>query len=210
MDVPQGLSRRASTFLRMHGLRGEVPGGELSRDRWLEEGIPAEQIDRVSAYHQRWGGLILPPSPRYDGGPRIFVADTPERAPGGGWWFEAGVQRAALPYAFMIGPRDEFGIHGDRWVPLHESMDGWVESLALAHHVAHRAQKITRVTGSAVDALQLEDYELVPEIAGLADTWWRGSDSLVSICTGTAECYAHARLRVGLIYSGLDDWGLHG
>ncbi|WP_194838723.1 hypothetical protein [Nocardia sp. XZ_19_369] len=35
----------------------------------------------------------------------------------------------------------------------------------------------------------MHDFEPVTEVRGLADTWWRGSDSLVAIYTGEAECF---------------------
>ncbi|GAA0369115.1 hypothetical protein GCM10010151_68810 [Actinoallomurus spadix] len=52
--------------------------------------------------------------------------------------------------------------------------------------------------------------DAVPEVAGSADTWWRGGDSLVALYTGEAEHFAVPRYRTALIYSGLDDWGLRG
>ncbi|UOZ03955.1 hypothetical protein [Amycolatopsis sp. WQ 127309] len=65
---------------------------------------------------------------------------------------------------------------GDRWAPLHETVEGRVESLALAHHAsvsAARITRITRLTGDALDDLDLTGCAPVPEVAGLADTWWR-------------------------------------
>ncbi|WP_395292872.1 hypothetical protein ACF9IK_04130 [Kitasatospora hibisci] len=162
------------------------------------------------AFDERWGGLVLPPAPMYDGGPRIFRPDTPEVAPTGGWWFEAGDQRTAVPFSFMIGPRGEFGIHAERWVALHASVEGWVESVALAHHAAMWAKRITKVAGADVDALQLGLYEPVSEVAALADGWWRGTDSLIAVYKGEAECFAKPAYRTAVIYSGLDEWGLHG
>ncbi|MGJ5748763.1 hypothetical protein FB563_6316 [Streptomyces puniciscabiei] len=185
-------------------------GVEQYRSRWLEHGIPAAEVDRVVAFEERWGGMVLPPAPMYDGGPRIFRPDTPERTPTDGWWFEAGDQRTAVPFSFMIGPRGEFGIHAERWVPLHASVEGWVESLALAHHAAMWAQQITKVTGEDIDALQLGLHEPVPEVEALADGWWRGTDSLIAVYTGEAECFAKPEYRTAVIYSGLDKWGLHG
>src|SRR5690348_3224833 len=71
--------------------------------------------------------------------PQILLRRHPDGSPAeaadgsvvSGWWFEAGLQRTAVPYSFMIGPAGEFGIHAQRWVPLHASIEGWVESLAL-------------------------------------------------------------------------------
>ncbi|GID33399.1 hypothetical protein Abr02nite_83820 [Paractinoplanes brasiliensis] len=136
-----------------------------------QSGIPAAEIDRTVAFQRRWGGLVLPPAPQYDGGPRYFQADTPDSSPTEaadgspvpGWWFEAGPQRTAVPYSFMIGPTDEFGIHdGRRWVPLHASIEGWIESLALAHHAANWAKQITKVTGHPHRACLLRAGQLGP------------------------------------------------
>ncbi|BCJ65676.1 hypothetical protein [Polymorphospora rubra] len=160
-SVPEGLTRRARLVVSAHGVRADVPDVEQYRPRWLELGVPASEISRTAAFQQRWGGLVLPPAPAYDGGPRYFDVDTPDGSPAPtldgsmmhGWWFEAGPQRTAVPYLFMIGPAGEFGIHAQRWVPLHATIEGWVESLALARHAAKWARQITMVTGDAVDSL---------------------------------------------------------
>ncbi|MFG1998844.1 hypothetical protein ACGFNU_06810 [Spirillospora sp. NPDC048911] len=209
-DIPDGLTRRARDFVRVHGVRVESLAVEQWRVRWLDLGIPAAEIDRAAVYSSRWGGLVLPPAPHYEGGPRILCPDTPEGSPAEGWWFDAGPQRCSVPYAFMIGPNGEFGIHSERWVPLHATVEGWVESVALAYHASLWAKEITRVAGDGVEALRLEGYEPVPEIAGLADTWWRGEDSLVAVYNGEAECLSAPDCRAMLIYSGLDTWGLNG
>jgi hypothetical protein len=216
--VPEGLTRRARSFVSAHGVQADVPDVEQYRSAWLESGIPATEIDRAVAFQRRWGGLVLPPAPEYGGGPRYFEADTPDGSPAeaadgsvvSGWWFEAGLQRTAVPYSFMIGPAGEFGIHAQRWVPLHASIEGWVESLALAHHAGNWAKQITKVTGEATDQLELHDFEPVAEVRGLADTWWRGSDSLIAIYSGEAVGFGAPVTRTALIYSGLDDWGLRG
>ncbi|MEY2229020.1 hypothetical protein [Streptomyces sp. BF23-19] len=208
--APEGLSRRAQYFVGVHGLRVEGLGAAQYRGHWLERGTPEAVLDRVEAFDEQWGGMVLPPAPTYNGGPKTFCPDTPEAAPSDGWWFRAGDQRAAVPYAFMIGPRGEFGLGTSRWVPLHASVDGWVESAALAHHAAMCAKQITKVTGDDVDALELGSYEPVAEVEGLADTWWRGTDSLIAVYTGQAEFFSRPDCRTAVIYSGLDNWGLHG
>lgn len=162
------------------------------------------------AFEARWGGLVLPPAPVYEGGPRVLGADTPEGSTEQGWWFEAGVQRASVPYEFMIGPNDEFGIRAGTWTPLHASIEGWVESVALAHHAAQWAGSITKITGADVDSLDLDGFEPVPEVGGLADTWWRGRNSLVAVYRGEAECLDSDGSLVAMVYSGLSDWGLNG
>ncbi|UUU28438.1 hypothetical protein JIX56_47560 [Streptomyces sp. CA-210063] len=207
--IPGGLTRRAKYFIRCHGYwtgRGNI---EQYRARWMEHGVPEGQIDRVSAFEAVWGGLVLPPSPHYDGGPRAFRGDVPER-PARDWLFEAGAQRTALPYAFVIGPNGEFGLHAGTWVPLHASIAGWVESLALADHARRCARTTATLTGAAVDDLELDGFEAVPEVAGLADAWWRGNDSLIAIYRGEAEVMEAPRCQTATIYAGLDAWGLRG
>ncbi|WP_442802610.1 hypothetical protein [Streptomyces sp. CB01635] len=65
--------------------------------------------------------------------------------------------------------------------PLHAGTAGWVESLALAHHARQWAKTTTKIKGDAVEASDLDGYESVPEVQGLADTWWRGKSSLIAI-----------------------------
>ncbi|MPY58200.1 hypothetical protein FNH08_13770 [Streptomyces spongiae] len=209
-DVPDGLTRRARSYVSAHGIKVDTRFVAEHRQWWLEHEVPAAVIDRMAAYQERWGGLLLPPASQYDGGPKYLDPDSPEGSPAEGWWFEAGMQRTAVPYSFMIGPDGEFGIHGPRWTPLHATVEGWVESLALAHHASMWAKQITKVTGDDVDGIALADYEPVREVMGLADTWWRGVDSLVAMYSGEAECFSSPNGRTALIYSGLDEWGLRG
>ncbi|MEU1517216.1 hypothetical protein ABZ490_34550 [Streptomyces sp. NPDC005811] len=208
--VPDGLTRRARSFVTEHGVKIDTKSIEEHRDWWLERNIPTAVIDRMAAYQQRWGGLVLPPAPKYDGGPKYFHPDAPEGSPAEGWSFEAGDQRTAVPYSFMIGPNGEFGIHSHQWTPLHATVEGWVESLALAYHASMWAKQITKVTGNDVDSIPLGAYEPVREVKGLADTWWRGADSLVAVYSGEADSLSFPAARTALIYSGLDEWGLRG
>ncbi|MFC9270481.1 hypothetical protein ACFTXJ_22215 [Streptomyces zhihengii] len=205
--APEGLSRRARSLLGGHCVRVDVTPVESNRAWWLERGIPPEQIDRMAAFQDRWGGLLLPPSQQYEGGPKYFDPDVPEED-ADGWWFEAGMQRASVDFSFMIGPDDSFGIHARRWTPLHASVDGWVESVALAYHARMWSRSVTRVAGDDVDALPLADCDAVPEVRGLADTWWRGEDLLVALHTGEALCRDAPGARTAYVYSGLDTWGL--
>ncbi|WP_331447998.1 hypothetical protein [Streptomyces xanthochromogenes] len=209
-DAPSGLTRRARNFVEVHGIRVDARPVEQHRQWWLDREIPADVVDRMAAFHEHWGGLLLPPASKYDGGPKYFEADSPEGTPSEGWWFEAGTQRTAVPYSFMVGPAGEFGIHANHWVPLHATVAGWIEALALTHHASMWAKQITKVTGEDVNGLELDSMEPVPEVQGLADTWWRGADSLVAIYTGEARCLSFPRGRTALIYAGLDEWGLYG
>jgi hypothetical protein len=156
------------------------------RDHWTRHGIPPAVIERMAAFEDRWGGLLLPPALRYNGGPKFFRTDLPEPTPDGGWCFEAGGQRASVPYGFRIGANDEFGIHGDTWTPLHASVEGWVEALALAYTARHWAPNIKTIEGPAVDDINLTGMQPVPEVAGLGDTWWRGEDTMIAIYRGEA------------------------
>ncbi|MEU6051063.1 hypothetical protein ABZ829_11535 [Streptomyces xanthochromogenes] len=61
-----------------------------------------------------------------------------------------------------------------------------------------------------MDGLELEGFEAVVEVAGLADTWWQGADSLVAVYRGEAEVMDTPECRTATIYSGLDDWCLRG
>jgi len=204
-----GLSSRARSFVSIHGIRLEPQPLEVHREFWLGRGIPAEQIDRMTAFEERWGGLALAPAPAYEGGPRVFGADSPEGSPQEGWWFSAGDQRCSVPFSFWIGPEDEFGIYGPTWTPLHSSIEGWVESVALAHHAALRAKTITRLHGADVDALDLSGFEQVPEVRGLADTWWKRSGSYIAIFRGEALAFANTRSAGrahALVYEGLPEW----
>lgn len=112
-----------------------------------------------------------------------------------------------MAYSFMIGPDGEFGIDAYRWTPLHASTDGWVESLALA---AHARRWATTVTREAVDALDLREFEPVPEVQGLTDSWWRGKNSLIAVCRGEAVGLDAPQCLEAHIYGGLDDRSLHG
>ncbi|MEV6109656.1 hypothetical protein AB0M28_33855 [Streptomyces sp. NPDC051940] len=208
--IPSGLTRRARSFLGVHGVRVDVTPVEEHRRFYLERDVPAGQIDRMAAFQERWGGLVLPPAPGYEGGPRYFEADSPEGSTDEGWWFEAGMQRASVPFGFYIGPDDEFGIHAGEWAPLHATIEGWVESLALVYHARLWAQQITKVTGDDVDGIDLDGFEPVREVVGLADTWWRGADTLVAVYSGEAEAMSFPRGRTAYVYSGLDSWGLYG
>lgn len=210
IDSFERLTRRAEWFISTQCVRGECPRLEEYRDRWFEIGIPATQIDRVVEFQRRWGGLVLPPSQDYEGGPKMLYAEMPVDAVERVGWFDAGTQRVSMAYSFSIGPAGEFGIDGERWVPLHASIEGWIESLALAHHASSYAPRISTLRGDTIDELRLSTFEPVTEVRGLADTWWRGPDSLIAIHTGVAECFDAPRFRVARVYSGLDEWGLTG
>jgi hypothetical protein len=162
------------------------------------------------AFEERWGGLALPPAPCYEGGPRVFGADTPEELSELGWAHYAGDQRSSVPFSFWTGPHDEFGIRGPRWTPLNASVEGWVESVALAHHAALFARKTTKLNGADVDALDLSGFEQVPEVRGLADTWWRRPGSYIAVFRGEALARGgggrHAPTARAIVYEAIPEW----
>ncbi|MFF9915575.1 hypothetical protein [Streptomyces sp. NPDC013457] len=61
-----------------------------------------------------------------------------------------------------------------------------------------------------MDELELDGFEAVQEVAGLADTWWRGTDSLVAVYRGEAEVMDAPQCLTATVYAGLDEWGLRG
>ena len=62
-NVPDGLTRRARTFVGVHGVRADVRPVAEHRQWWLDRGVPSAAIDRMTAFEERWGGLLLPPAP---------------------------------------------------------------------------------------------------------------------------------------------------
>lgn len=77
-ETPTGITLRARYFIRAHGHWADHADIEQYRARWTEHSIPTAQIDRVASYERVWGGLILPPSPHYDGGPGRSAAMCPK------------------------------------------------------------------------------------------------------------------------------------
>ena len=149
---------------------------------------------------------MLPPAPCYEGGPLALSVDsTPEGSPEEGWWFGAGAQRCSVPFSFLIGLRWRVRDPGRPVDPLHTSVEGWVESMALAHHASLWARQITRLSGAAVENLELGALELVPLMAGLADTWWRGPETLVAVYQGEADSSGMPRLLRAYRYDGLPE-----
>jgi hypothetical protein len=158
------------------------------RAHWLSHGIPAAVVDRMAAFEVLWGGLLLPPAPHYEGGPKTFRSNVP----------------------FFIGPLGEFGIEdGRRRAVLHDSVAGWIESLALAHRAGCWASKITKVRGLAVDHLDLSGLEPFSEVAGVSDTWWRGGEKAVAVYRGEAQLFDNTELQVATVYNGITEAPIH-
>ncbi|MFE9679366.1 hypothetical protein ACFYO5_35515 [Streptomyces sp. NPDC006259] len=85
-----------------------------------------------------------------------------------------------------------------------------MEALALAAHVGYWAKTITKIKGGAVEELDLYGFEPVPEVQGLADTWWQGKDSLIAVYRGEVSGFDAPHCLRAHIYGGLDAWGLGG
>lgn len=73
------------------------------------------------------------------------------------------------------------------------------------------AKTVERLHGDEVDELELGGFEPVVEVKGLADTWWKGSRSYMSIYRGESLAAAgaggrHTPASRALIYSGTPGW----
>lgn len=64
--APASLSRRAQRFIETEGIRVRQQDIWRLHDAWIEHGIPATEIERATAFQDRWGGLALPPFPFYE------------------------------------------------------------------------------------------------------------------------------------------------
>ena len=205
LDDPSGLSLRAQRFIREEGERVDTWTAEQHREHWGRHGRPDHIVEQLVQFQARWGGLQLPTVAEYDGGPAYLAGDDPDYCEGIGLCFDAGGTRTALPYSFCVDRSGRFGLVLDEWVPLHGSVEGWVEAAALEHEVMLRSRvrllEGRRVTG-VVDRLskRLGSLEPVPEVAGLADTWWRGRGVVLAIYTGEAQAFGSSRYQRAYVY----------
>jgi len=67
------------------------------------------------------------------------------------------------------------------------------------------AGRITKVRGAVVEDLDFSALKPVPLVAGLADTWWRGPDSLVAVYRGEADSFANPKFLQAHLYEGLPE-----
>ncbi|MEU8080115.1 hypothetical protein AB0B31_32260 [Catellatospora citrea] len=207
LRLPSGLTRRARAYLAAHAVRREVWTPEQHRRHWHRSGRPDDAIEHLAAYQSRWGGLELPPTPEYEGGPRVLDADGLAVADAPGPRFEAGKPRQSVAYAFMVDGAGSFGIVAEgAWVPLHGSVEGWVEAAALRHLADGLPAEVRMAAGARIDGLP-ERYGLrpLPEVAGVADGWWRGKDSLLAIYRGEARLFGNLQYQTAYLYLGIDD-----
>jgi hypothetical protein len=92
---------------------------------------------------------------------------------------------------------------GARRAVLHQSVAGWVESLALAYRARRWASRITQVRCRAVDRLALSEFEPFDEVSGVSDTCWRGGETVIAVYRGKARLFSSPELQIAMIYSGI-------
>ncbi|WP_436532319.1 hypothetical protein [Actinoplanes sp. HUAS TT8] len=110
-----------------------------------------------------------------------------------------------MPYSFLISSDGTFGVAGGadgRWVPLHGSIDGWVESLAMACAAMDVADTVTRLSGEAVDSLDLSSMQPVGSVDGITNGWWYRPGMLVALYAGESELFGRSSYRSAVTNSG--------
>ncbi|UQU67557.1 hypothetical protein COUCH_15345 [Couchioplanes caeruleus] len=208
LRIPATLSPRAGRFVQIHGVRVPAWTIEQHKHHWMKLGRPADAIEQLIEHQRRWGGLVLPPAVEYEGGPYDLNADDPD-CDDDGLVFNVGRPRCSMPYGFAVDSQGRFGICGSGypWVPLHASIDGWVESLALVYAARNDARLVRRVTGEEADRLieRLADEPPIATVAGLADNWWQLTEALVSVARGESLLFGNGVRPSVLAYEGAFD-----
>ncbi len=194
LDDPTGLSLRARRFLATRATRQEVFSPHQHREHWRSQGLAEDLVERLAGFHDRWGGLTLPPTRYYEGGPVCLDADLPALVDGLGWCIEAGDPRSSVPFGFYLDGAGSFGVAGERFVALHESLEGWIEACAL-EDAAAGWDLVARRSGDVRELLttwvpRVGPLTPVAEVRGVADSWWRGDGVMLWICSGEARLYA--------------------
>lgn len=205
LDDLRGLTPRARAYLVKHATRREVWTSGQTRRHWYRQGRSAREVEHVVAYQERWGGLELPPTPEYEGGPLVLDADEPVELDGLGICLDAGPQRSAMAYAFRVDGQGRFGIVADDiWVPLHGSVEGWVEAAALRQLADGLSVEPVVGTGPKVDELA-KQHRLRPvkQVDGLADEWWHGPDTLLAVYRGEARLFGNPQYQTAYLYLGI-------
>ena len=196
LDDPTGLSLRARRFLAARGVRGAAPSAEEHRAHWRSYQVPEAGIELAASFQERWGGLVLPETAHYEGGPACLSADMPTLLDGLGWCIAAGSPRSSAPFGFYVDELGRFGVSWTQRVPLHESVEGWVEACALEHAtagwdlIARRTGPVEELTTTWVP--RVGPLTPVPEVRGLADTWLRGDGVMVWVCSGEFRLFGEA------------------
>ncbi|MEV0456242.1 hypothetical protein [Catellatospora methionotrophica] len=207
LRLPSGLTRRARAYLTAYAVRRAVWSPEQHRRHWHRSGLPDAAIAQLAAFQGRWGGLELPPTPEYEGGPLVLDAADPAVTDALGPHFEAGKPRQTMAYRFTVDGTGRFGILAQgSWVALHASTEGWVESAALRRLADSLPAEVRMATGPKIDGLP-DRYGLrpLPEVAGLADGWWRGKDTLLAIYRGEARLFGNPQYQTAYLYLDIED-----
>jgi hypothetical protein len=198
LDDPTGLTLRARRFLAARGTRQDAPSADRHREHWRSYQVPEAGVELAASFQERWGGLVLPETTHYEGGPGYLTADMPQLVDGLGWCIEAGHTRESTPFGFYMDEAGRYGVQGTTRVPLHESVEGWVEACALEDAatgwdlIARRSGDVAELTTAWVP--RVGPLTPVPEVRGIADTWLRGDGVMLWICSGEAQVMATAQL----------------
>jgi hypothetical protein len=205
LDDPSGLTRRARSFLNAHAARVHSLPAEHHYEHWTGLDRPTLAVDQSSAHQRRWGGLVLPPAACYEGGPFDLDGDDPDLDEDR-LVFTVGRPRYSLPYGYAVDTDGRFGICGSGypWVALHASIEGWVEALALTYAARDTARLVRRITGPEADELidGLDGLAPLPEVAGIADNWWRTPHALIATYRGERLFFGGRTSALVLVYEG--------
>lgn len=209
MDLPvDGLSQRARYFLHGHALRLPSSREAQSAEGWLEQGVDQNLVQRAVDYNRRWGDLHLPPSMFYNGGPRYLGSDILAGRWSTSGYFEAGPARFSVDYDFLVAPSGVFGVGGERFIPLYQSVEGWVESLALEYLLRRVAAEKRQLKGGSVSSLDLSRMVHFPRIRGMSDIWLMGDEQVVFLGRGQGLLRGNPDDFIAVVYSGIPDWDI--
>lgn len=85
-------------------------------------------------------------------------------------------------------------------MPLHGSVDGWVDSVALAHAALENAESVTRLTGAEVDKLDMNSMDPVESIQGISNNWWHRPGLLLAVYAGESIYFDIPDYRTAFLY----------
>jgi hypothetical protein len=206
MDLPVDvLSRRALSFVRVHGQR--VPADRMQRSaaQWIEQGLDGALVQRAVDYEKHWGDLYLPPSLLFEGGPRYLGADVLLGRWSDGGYLEAGPSRVSVYFDFLLRADGAFGVGDVEFIPLYASVEDWIESLALEYEVLSVATEIRRFRGPEIPELDLSAMSPFPGLSGLSEQWMIDADRIVFFSRGTGLVAGRPDEAVAIVYSGISD-----
>lgn len=207
--LADGLSRRASTFVRTHGHRLVSDTAQRSVAEWITQGLDRGAVHKTAEHERQWGNLYLPPSLAYNGGPRYLGGEAPTSEWASKGCIEAGPSRVSTSYEFLIDDSGSFGVGASRFVPLYSSVEGWIEALALEYAVRGMAAMVRRMSGPDLAALDLSRMEPFPGIPGISDSWLIDEEAIVFVCRGRALLSKYPDDEFAVSYSGIADRDLN-